>query len=310
MGISTKTILLLVLFPLLVSAQNLLPPVYNYSLFDYKGAGKNWDLTTNVEGELFVANNKGMLHFDGEEWNLYKLPDNTIIRSIFSQDDRVYTGSYEEFGYWKKNGSGRFEYHSLTHLIEDHVFTSEEFWEILPLNGAIVFRSFSSIYIYENNQIRVIDPPQVVSDFIEYDGKLLIAMEGEGLFQLNDNTLRPLVVLDVLKDKTLTDMVLVDGKLLVGSKLAGCFLFDGEKIEPWQSELNEELKSHQLNKVLNLTNGKLALGTIKNGVYLYDPKNGTSQVLNKNTGLGNNTVLSMIQYKDELWLGLGFGGSK
>ncbi|MEM9866249.1 MAG: Two component regulator three Y domain-containing protein [Bacteroidota bacterium] len=307
MGISTKTILLLVLFPLLVSAQNLLPPVYNYSLFDYKGAGKNWDLTTNVEGELFVANNKGMLHFDGEEWNLYKLPDNTIIRSIFSQDDRVYTGSYEEFGYWKKNGSGRFEYHSLTHLIEDHVFTSEEFWEILPLNGAIVFRSFSSIYIYENNQIRVIDPPQVVSDFIEYDGKLLIAMEGEGLFQLHDNTLRPLVVLEVLKDKTLTDMVLVDGKLLVGSKLAGCFLFDGEKIEPWQSELNEELKSHQLNKVLNLTNGKLALGTIKNGVYLYDPKNGTSQVLNKNTGLGNNTVLSMLQYQDQLWLGLDNG---
>nr|WP_299342860.1 Two component regulator three Y domain-containing protein [Allomuricauda sp.] len=302
-----KTTILFVLFQVMVSAQNLLPPVYNYSLLDYNGAGKNWGLTTNKEGELFVANNKGMLHFNGEEWNLYKLPNNTIIRSILSQGERVYTGSYEEFGYWQKNKENIFEYYSLTHLIRDHTFTSEEFWEILPIGEAIFFRSFSSIYVYEKNQIKVIDPPQVVSDFIVYQGRLIVSTGSEGLFELKNDVLEPLGNQELLRNKTLTDMVVVNGELLIGSKLDGCFIFDGNKIEPWQNDLNTELKSHQLNKLLNLTNGKLAFGTIKNGVYLYDSQTGTSQILNKKTGLGNNTVLSMLQYEDQLWLGLDNG---
>ncbi len=307
MTLPKKITFLFVLFQVMVSAQNLLPPVYNYSLLDYKGAGENWDLTTNEQGELFVANNKGMLHFDGEEWNLYKLPNNTIIRSILSHGDRIYTGSYEEFGYWKKNGDGVFVYHSLTHLIQDHTFTSEEFWEILPIKGMIVFRSFSSIYIYEKNQIRVIDPPQVISDFIEYEGKLLVAAGRAGLYELANEVLKPLDHQKPLKGKTLTDMVVVNGKLLIGSKLDGCFVFDGNTIESWQNTLNTELKSHQLNKILSLTNGKLAFGTIKNGVYLNDPQTGTSQIVNRKTGLQNNTVLSMLQYEDQLWLGLDNG---
>ncbi len=307
MTLSKKITFLFVLFQAMVSAQNLLPPVYNYSLLDYKGAGENWDLTTNEQGELFVANNKGMLHFDGEEWNLYKLPNNTIIRSILSHGDRIYTGSYEEFGYWKKNRDGLFEYHSLTHLIQDHTFTSEEFWEILPIKGMIVFRSFSSIYIYEKNEIRVIDPPQVISDFIEYEGRLLVAAGRDGLYELMDEVLKPLDHQKPLKGKTLTDMVVVNGELLIGSKLDGCFVFDGSNIEPWQNTLNTELKSHQLNKILSLTNGKLAFGTIKNGVYLNDSHAGTSQIVNRKTGLQNNTVLSMLQYEDQLWLGLDNG---
>ncbi|PRX53809.1 helix-turn-helix and ligand-binding sensor domain-containing protein [Flagellimonas meridianipacifica] len=302
-----KTTILFVLFQVLVSAQNLLPPVYNYSLLDYNGAGKNWDLTTNKDGELFVANNKGMLHFNGEEWNLYKLPNNTIIRSILSLGERVYTGSYEEFGYWQKNEEDIFEYHSLTHLIKNHTFTSEEFWEILPVGEAIFFRSFSSIYVYEKNQIRVINPPHIVSDFIEYQGRLVVATGSKGLFVLKNNVLEPLENQELLRNKTLTDIVEVDEKLLIGSKLDGCFTFDGNKVKTWQNTLNTELKSHQLNKLLNLTNGKLAFGTIKNGVYLYDSGTGTSQILNKQTGLGNNTVLSMHQYENQLWLGLDYG---
>ena len=113
-----------------VNGQQLLPPIQNYQLLDYKGGTKNWDVSVNENGELFVANNKGLLHYNGEQWTLNKLPNNTIIRSVKSIGDRVYTGSYEEFGYWTKNEFGELGYTSLTHLIKDHTFTSEEFWEI------------------------------------------------------------------------------------------------------------------------------------------------------------------------------------
>lgn len=294
-------------FPLLVCGQNMLPPIYNYRLLDYKGASKNWDVSVNDDGELFVANNKGLLYFNGEQWTLNKLPNNTIIRSVESIGDRVYTGSYEEFGYWVKNAIGQFEYTSLTHLIKDHTFTSEEFWEIFPSNNKVLFRSFSAIYSYDGTAIEVVDPPNFVSDFIEFNGKLIVASGPLGLFELKDKELVPLPDQDLLKGKTITDMVVFKGSLMVGTKLSGCYLFDGKSLRPWSAKINEELKQHQLNKMALLGGDRLGFGTIKNGMYLYNSFTGGYQILNRESGLQNNTVLSILLYNDQLWLGLDNG---
>lgn len=293
--------------PLLVNGQNLLPPINNYRLLEYKGASKNWDLSVNTNGELFVANNKGLLHFNGEQWNLNKLPNNTIIRSVESVGDRIYTGSYEEFGYWKKNRLGELEYASLTHLIKDHEFTSEEFWEILPVNDKVLFRSFSSIYSYDGNKIKVVDPPQVISDFIEYNDRIIVAGGLSGLFELKNDELVPLPNQELLQGKTVTDMVVFKDKLLVGTKLSGCYLFDGTRLQPWTPDINEELKLHQLNKMLLLGKDEIGFGTIKNGMYLFNAGTQAYQILNRESGLQNNTVLSMLLFNDHLWLGLDNG---
>ena len=290
-----------------LQGQNLLPPIYNYTLLDYNGGSKNWGVTVNTMGELFVANNKGLLHYNGEEWRLNKLPNNTIIRSVLAVQDKIYTGSYEEFGYWKKNKKGILEYYSLTHLIENHEFTSEEFWTILHIKETIFFISFSAIYTYEKNKITVVNPPQVITDIIEYMGRIYLATAREGLFELKGNMIEPLEEQEPLLNKIMNGMAVVDGELLIATKLNGCFIYDGKDIKSWKSKLNKDLKSHQLTKVLNLTNGKLAFGTVKNGVYLYDRKNGTSQIINKEGGLQNNTVLSMSIYENQLWLGLDNG---
>ncbi len=305
LGKFLKTLILFV--PILVCGQNLLPPIYNYRLLEYKGASKNWDVSVNDDGELFVANNKGLLYFNGEQWTLNKLPNNTIIRSVESIGDRVYTGSYEEFGYWVKNAIGQLEYTSLTRLIKDHTFTSEEFWEIFPSHDKVLFRSFSAIYSYDGNAIEVVVPPNFVSDFIEFNDKLIVASGPLGLFELKDKELVPLPDQDLLMGKTITDMVVFKGSLMVGTKLSGCYLFDGENLRPWSAKINEDLKQHQLNKMYVLGRDRIGFGTIKNGMYLYDAFTRTHQILNRESGLQNNTVLSILLYNDQLWLGLDNG---
>ncbi|GLU44270.1 hypothetical protein Musp01_18940 [Muricauda sp. NBRC 101325] len=275
---------------------------------DYKGGSKNWDVSVNENGELFAANNKGLLHFNGEEWTLNKLPNNTIIRSVESIGDRVFTGSYEEFGYWTKNDFGELEYTSLTHLIQDHTFTSEEFWEIFPSkDGEVMFRSFSAMYSYKNDQIKVIDPEYVVSDFIEFNGKLIVAAGAIGLYEVMDDTSVPLPNQELLNGKTVNDMAVYDGQLLIGTKLHGCFVYDGNTLTPWSAPINDALKQHQLNKITLLGNGMLGFGTIKNGMYLYDSTTKQYRILNRESGLQNNTVLSTLLYKNQLWLGLDNG---
>jgi len=292
--------------PLAMGGQNLLPPIHNYKIHEYNAASKNWGLAANENGELFVANNKGLLHFNGEEWTLYQLPNKTVIRSVAYIKNKVYTGSYEEFGYWEKDKTGVLRYTSLTHLIKDHAFTSEEFWQILPYKDSIVFRSFSGIYIYKNDSITIVDSDIIVVNITEYDGKIIVAGD-QGFFLLQNEVLVHVKGLDQLADKTIIDMVPIEEGLLIGTKLNGCYLFKDNGFIGWDAPINWELKSHQLNRILLLNDQKIAFGTIKNGIYLYDTEHKTSERLNRETGLQNNTVLALLRFKDQLWAGLDNG---
>ena len=299
-------LVLVVLTPMIMVGQHLLPPIHNYKINDYKAASKNWGLAANESGELFAANNKGLLHFNGEEWTLYKLPNETVIRSVAYIKGKVYTGSYEEFGYWKKDETGVLLYTSLTHLIKDHEFTSEEFWQILSYNDSIVFRSFSGIYIYKDDSISIVDSDIVVVNMAVYDRKMVVAGD-QGFFLLQDERLVHIKGLDLLAGKTIIDMVPVKEGLLIGTKLNGCYLFKDNGFIAWEAPINADLKLHQLNKILSLKDQKIAFGTIKNGIYLYDTANKTSDRLNRETGLQNNTVLALLRFKNQLWAGLDNG---
>ncbi|WP_339714382.1 Two component regulator three Y domain-containing protein [uncultured Kriegella sp.] len=287
--------------------QDLLPPIYNHKIFEYNAASQNWGVTVNQNGELFVANSQGLLYYNGEEWILNRLPNNTIVRSVVSIGNKIYTGSYEEFGYWTKNQVGLFEYTSLTHLIEDHEFTNEEFWQIVPFGDAIIFRSFSTIYHYKNNRITVWDTDQVITNVTIHNNEVLVSASNIGLFRFQNEKLVPVNDNALLTNKAVIDVIPFQDGLLVGTKLHGCFLLKDGKFTVWDEEINNVLRQYQLNKMLPLDSGEIAFGTIKNGIYLYHQKNKKTKNLNRETGLQNNTVLSMTQFKEQLWVGLDNG---
>jgi hypothetical protein len=50
---------------------------------------------------VFFANNEGLLEYNGSNWKLYPSPNE--IRSVKVIDNKVYTGSYMEFGFGREN---------------------------------------------------------------------------------------------------------------------------------------------------------------------------------------------------------------
>ncbi|MEP2279633.1 LuxR C-terminal-related transcriptional regulator [Maribacter sp.] len=310
MNIRVLLIIIIFIIPSWILGQNLSPPIQNYSSYEYNAASKNWGLTIDDNGELYAANNSGLLHFNGEIWTLNKLPNKTIIRSVAYVNGKIFTGSYEEFGFWKMNDYGSLNYTSLTHLIKDHEFTNEEFWQIIQLDDAVIFRSFSTVYIYKNKKISVLDAPFVVTNIAKYKNQIIVAGEQRRLYWIKNNTLTPLKSQEILEGKTIVDMVPFGDDLIIGTKLNGCFLLIDEQVKILDDTINNELKEHQLNKVLSLDSNTIAFGTIKNGVYTYNTKSNTFQNLNKALGLQNNTVLAMLQFKEQLWLGLDNGIDK
>ena len=76
-----------------------LPFITNYSASSYHAGIQNFDIVQDELGRIFVANNLGLLEFDGKNWFRYGL-NNTKVRSAYvGKDNRIFVGSQGDFGF-------------------------------------------------------------------------------------------------------------------------------------------------------------------------------------------------------------------
>ena len=67
-------------------------------------AVRTGELPKTTNSIIYLANNKGLLRYNGAQWDQFPTPDNSIMRSVKAIGNRVYSGSYMDFGYWSKTG--------------------------------------------------------------------------------------------------------------------------------------------------------------------------------------------------------------
>jgi len=285
------------------------PYFQNYVLSEYNAGNQNWDVSKSENGKVYVANNNGLLEYDGLKWNFKELPNKTIIRSVLAYKDRVYTGSYEEFGFWKRNIKGELIYNSLSDSIKSTISQDEEIWQIIPFKDIVVFRSFFNVYLYFlSGEIRKMNPGSIVLSCNVIDNELYVSTLKKGIFKLIDNQLVQTVSNDILGDVQIISVNKYNNKLLITTSLQGCLLYENNKITPLNFEVNSLIKQHQLNHFSILKNGNMVFGTIKDGVFLTKNNGDIIFHINKENGLINNTVLGQyIDGNETLWLGLDNG---
>ncbi len=284
------------------------PNIYNYSIAEYKASNQNWDVYRADNGKVYVANNIGLLEYDGLDWKLFQLPNQTTVRSVLVFNDLIFTGSFEEFGYWKEDDYGGLKYKSLSELIKSEISPNEEIWQILSYKGKVVFRSFSSIYIYDFNTVERIHPSSAVISLSLVDDDLFVSTLNNGIYKLENKKLVPFFSDVALRDTKIISIVKKQNKYLVMTSLKGSYFLSYDKLRPTQFAFNSEIKQHQLNKFSMLKNGDMVFGTIKDGVYVADSEGEIKFHISKENGLVNNTVLSQfLDENNKLWLGLDNG---
>lgn len=283
------------------------PPIHNFNIHDYQAGIQNWGIAYG-DKNVFVANNEGLLEFDGNTWRFYELPNKTIVRSVAYFDGKVYTGSYEEFGYWEKTKTGDYNYVSLSERISGKNIETESIWSIYKLKEAIIFKSFSGIFVYENGRIKTIKAGTTILGGNVVNDEFFVFGREKGIYKLKDDKLLLESETALLKDfKVQSIAPFEEGKVMIGTSLNGCFVWENDRITPWKHALNELMKENQLNKI-SIEKDYIFLGTIKNGVYVYNRKNNQFYNLNVQNGLQNNTVLGILfNERGTLWLSLDNG---
>ncbi|WP_420574653.1 LuxR C-terminal-related transcriptional regulator [Kordia sp.] len=284
------------------------PNINNYSIAEYLAGNQNWDVCRSDNGKVYVANNIGLLEYDGIGWELFQLPNQTTVRSVLTYDDLIFTGSFEEFGYWKKNEYRELVYTSLSDLIKSEIAANEEIWQILSYKDKIIFRSFASIYVYDFKTVNRIHSNSAVISLSLVDDDLLVSTLNHGIYKLENKSLVHFFSSEILQDTNIISIVKKENQYVIMTSLKGSYYLNSGKLIPTKYAFNDKIKQHQLNRFTQLNNGDMVLGTIKDGIYIADSKGAVKFHISKENGLLNNTVLGQFLDNDhKLWLGLDNG---
>ncbi|HEU0137941.1 MAG TPA: two-component regulator propeller domain-containing protein, partial [Flavobacterium sp.] len=305
-----KLLLLTFLFIISSGYTQELPPVIKFSATDYRAGNQNWMVSQDDRHFIYVANNEGLLEYNGSEWTLYPSQNETIIRSVKVIGKRVYTGSYMEFGYWSRIDNGTLKYTSLSKNIQRKVLDDEQFWNILDYDQWIIFQSLNRIYIYDTktNDFKIVSPKSGILKAFKTNRAIFYQSPNEGVFEIENGRSRLIIGNDILGGIRIVNIFEQDGNLMLQTQNNGFYDFAGGKLVKHPTDADALLAQTTIYSSLLLSDGSLALGSISNGIFILSADGNLKYHITQSQGLGNNTILSLFEDKDQnLWMGLDNG---
>lgn len=302
-------ILFLLIFPLNSFGQNTigLPEILNYNKNEYKGGLQNWGFKQAKNGIIYIANNEGLMSFDGKYWNINPLPNKTIARSLEIDDDgKIFVGGQDEIGYFTPNNYGKMSFTSLLNKIPIKDQKFEDIWEIVKYKKDIFFQSFSTIYKYSNGSFSIFKAPTLWSYIGICNGNLYAQDKNKGLLVYENNNWNPLEMnAPFPQDIEITAILKKDNETNIISTLKnGLFELKANNIVKLNTELSNKLQQKRVYAAINLPENKLAFATNFEGVVITDLNGEIIQEFTKQEGLINNNTLSVfLDNQNNIWVG-------
>lgn len=287
------------------------PDIQNYKRTEYKGSTQNWEINQDKNGNLYFANNSGLIQFDGASWTLHLLPNSTSVRSVkVHPSERIYVGGYKEFGYFEADSKGKLKYTSLSKLLKSTNNQENDFvWKIHITKEEVIFQSFSRIYIFKDNKIKTIQAPKRFQFSFQLNNTIYIQDKSLGLLEYKNEKLYPLKGTTALNNMEVWAMFkMPNNKILIATLEKGLFIYNNGSISPWETEANTFIRKNSSLGGVTIKDKFIVLNSVLNGIIISDLNGKIIQHIDRKKGLQNNTVLtSYIDNKNNLWLGLDNG---
>ncbi|MEL7219923.1 MAG: triple tyrosine motif-containing protein, partial [Bacteroidota bacterium] len=292
-----------------------LPYTKKYSKQDYQGGTQNWDFEQDEKGNIFVANNEGLLTYDGTNWAIYPLPNHTIVRSLYydTTANRLYAGGQDAFGYFTSNEeNGNLFYVDCKDKIplKERQFT--DVWNILKGDSTtFFFRSAGDIYVIYEDTAAVYSFEQAAVFLGQIGQQIVVQLQDEGLRIFKDDEFVPTNDFDLLKDKTIVSIRQgkQKGEHWIITLKNGIFHFKDGLLNPYRIQQQNWLLDQRIETADITANGFLALGSSSQGLVLVDlEQHRIHWQLDKKSGLQQNYIRSVfVDQNQDIWLGLDNG---
>jgi DNA-binding CsgD family transcriptional regulator len=294
-------------------AQNTIgiPDIVNYPREVYNAGTQNRGIVQDRNGILYFANYQGLLSFDGNYWNIYPLPNKTVVRSVaIGKDNRIYAGGQDDFGYFSPDRSGKLVFTSLKGLLSEKNNSFSDIWFIVPFGNDIFFMSREAIFQLNNRTITVY-PAASEWRFLGGSNHQLIAQDGRnGLLEFRDGLWAPFVKESALPGNYLATCLFPFGtdSSFLGTVNTGFFVLANDKITPFHFAGPNPFVNERVLTAISVNKDWLAIGTNLDGTYIVNKRGEIIQNLSRKEGLqNNNTLMLFLDRNKNLWMGLDDG---
>ncbi len=293
-----------------IPALSIHPVVRNFSRKQSNAGAQNWKIIQTENDWIYFANNYGLLEYDGNKWTSFPIKNYTNVRSILydNTSKRIYAGAFNEFGYYQRNNAGVLKYKSLSENLSENDRKFTEIWNISQKENLIYFQGDNDIFRYDGISIKHFRFPERIDCSAVIQNTMFISNVKNGISLLNGDLLLPLPNSDLIKNKKVCAILPYENnKILFVTDVEGVFLFDGNKIVTYKTDIDNFIIQNQV-FCAAIKNGLLAIGTVRNGLVVKNLKDNSTIYANTHTGLQNNTILSLtFDRLQNLWLGLDKG---
>ena len=288
------------------------PNIRNFTNKEYRAGTQNWSIAQDKKGFVYFGNNDGLLMFDGVNWQLHKMPNLSIVRSVMiGNDGQIYIGAYNEIGKMVASKSGKMEFRSLKKRIPEGYQNFDDIWNINSFNDQIIFQSYKCAFLLnKDSTISIIKAPSRFQNSFNVKGHMYFNDFETGLMEYSNHNLTKLKSCEKIKGEEIWSILPFKGgnELMICTLNKGIFIYNGEELSEWDVPINDFFKQKQIFSSTLIQENYYAIGTIQDGVIIIDSAGKTIQHLNRQKGLQNNTILKTFSdISGNLWLGLDNG---
>lgn len=290
--------------------ENGLPYLRNFTPREYGGFIQNWSVIQDNRGLIYVANNHGLLEYDGVTWRRYddggKMKD---LRSLaIDSAGTIYVGTGKNFGYLVADAREGFRFISLLSRVDKAYHHFNDVWSVLILNNAVYFLTPKYLFCWSGNSVQVIQSQYDFHTAFVVANKLYVRQPVIGLMVLEGRQLQPVAGGKTFSDKRVYFMTQIENNLLIGTDEHGFFINNGQTTRAFPTSAKKDLLESKLYCGVSLEGGYYALGTRRGGLLIMNQAGDIVQRISTADGLNDNSVWSLHHdHQKGLWLALNNG---
>jgi len=238
---------------------------------------QNFAIVRDSRGLVYVGNSNGVIEFDGERWALIPTDNREIVRSLAVDDnDRVYVGGYNAFGYLARDEFGQASYVDLTPRFARFITNPEfaDIWDTLVTPEGVYFRALRQVFLWNpaDDSVRHWQHEGRFGAIALTEAGTVLQFRGEGFRVRRGEDFVPLPGTESLTRLIFGLVPLIDGGYLTSGVDGAWRRLDVDgNVSPLK--MPEGLpSSSDFNESARLDDGSLAFGAGDGWLYIVDPQ--------------------------------------
>ncbi|MHA6248227.1 adenylate/guanylate cyclase domain-containing protein [Pontibacter sp. CAU 1760] len=289
----------------------------DYQSNAYISSPQNWGIIQDNRGIMYVSNTSGVLEYDGISWQLVK---GTSYGGRFqlarNSEGQLFVGSLNNFGYLAPDSAGRMEFVSLLPAFKGQP-TEIRINKVVTEGRDVYFNTADKLYRWSGGRMTSWSSEAGFTRIFESNNRIYVLDKGIGLAVLQHGQLFPLPGGEALKGLNVTALIPLKQQsqslhdFVVVTFDDGLFTFREDVLDRLSPTPGNILEGTAFMHAVQLSDSTIALATTSEGVVVMDQEGIIRQVINKQKGLNDNTVIHLSTDREGgLWASLNIGISR